>query len=99
VVDRHAIVPNMFSGDQSHPMKYFRYINRSVAPPADWYTDSLPTNVDWGAIACSYDYVLVTKPFQPFRKDFQMTVAAENSSGTVFAIDKRQCSGRLAPAG
>jgi len=105
VVDRGGIVPNMFSGDQRHPMKYFRYVNRGYAPKDDWYTRTMldpplvPLDVDWTAIACSYDFLLVTKPYEPARIHVRTAITAQNSSGALLKIDRPQCLGALPPPG
>jgi hypothetical protein len=91
VVDRGAIIPNMFSGDRGQPMKYFRYIHRAYSPVDSWYTSSSPATIDWNAIACNYDFVLVTQPFEPQRIGVHTTVAAQNSSGALLKVDRRQC--------
>jgi hypothetical protein len=92
VIDRGGVTPYLFSGDQGHPMKYFRYLTRPYAPGRDWYVVEPSASVDWTAIACSYDYMLVTRPFDPQRLRASMITVAENSSGALIAIDKRQCS-------
>jgi hypothetical protein len=81
----------MFSGDRGSPMKYFRYLDRPYAPPNDWYRASPPMEVDWREIACSHEFVLITQPFDAQRIGVSGSIAAQNSSGTLLEIDRRQC--------
>jgi hypothetical protein len=97
VIDRNAIIPDMFSGDRGSPMKYFRYINRAYTPPNDWYTASPPVDIDWHAVACSYEFILITRPFDPQRIRIATTVAAQNSSGALLTIDQQQCRSAVSP--
>jgi hypothetical protein len=90
VTDRKAFVPNLFSGDQGQPMKYFRYRNHPYAPTGDWYSRNLGEQVDWSAIACSYDLLLVMKPYESARFALPFTVIAQNSSAALLAPVKDQ---------
>ena len=62
VIDRQVFFPYLFSGDTGYPMIYFRYVHRPYMPDADWYMRGPPL-VDWRQIACTYQYILVTRPF------------------------------------
>jgi len=82
----------MFSGDQGQPMKYFRYVNRRYAPPDNWYTEASSMPVDWQAIACDYEFLLVLKPFEPSRIGLATKTVAESSSATLLSVDRNLCS-------
>jgi hypothetical protein len=92
VIDRGAYIPYMFSGDQGQPMKYFRYVNRRYAPPDNWYTEASSMPVDWQAIACDYEFLLVLKPFEPSRIGLATKTVAESSSATLLSVDRNLCS-------
>jgi hypothetical protein len=86
VTDRAALEPYLFSGDAGHPMKYFRYRQRPPAPPQRWYNAGIPEPVDWRAIACSYDFLLIDKPYDPARIEVRTSPVAENASAALLAI-------------
>ncbi len=86
VMDRAALNPYLFSGDAGHPMKYFRYRQRPYTPPQRWYNAVIPETVDWRAIACSYDFLLVDKPYNPARIEVQTLPVAGNASAALLAI-------------
>ncbi|HWW19420.1 MAG TPA: hypothetical protein VNZ06_01330 [Steroidobacteraceae bacterium] len=98
VTDRKGIEPYLFSGDQGQPMKYFRYRNHPYAPHNTWYSytpqSGVPAVVDWPRIACSYDYLLVMKPFNLARIELSNTTIAENSSAALLTADTRGCPTR-----
>jgi hypothetical protein len=87
-MDRAAIEPYVFAGDNGNPMKYFRYKDRPYDPPEVWYGDIPRGRVDWDTVARDYDFLMVTKPFDP--AVFQLTTrkVAENSTATLLAIQK-----------
>ncbi len=94
VVDRQAMVPYLFAGDQGQPMKYFRYRNHPYAPHNTWYTFTPPQPVDWPTVGCTYDYLLVMKPFDAARIGLPTKVIAQNSSATLLAPDGMACHGK-----
>ncbi len=96
VVDRHALIPNLFSGDRGQPMKYFRYVRRRYAPRTDWYLDRSPVN--WKSIQCSYEFVLATAPVDLQRIQVAATVVVRNSSGALLRVDGNQCHDALSAA-
>lgn len=96
VMDRDAMVPYMFAGDAGHPMKYFRYRHRLYAPPEHWYTSTTtPVMVAWRPIACSYQYLLMAKPYDARKLSVRTSVRAENGSAALLAIhpEAHQCEG------
>ena len=92
--DRQGIDPYLFAGDQGQPMKYFRYRNHPYAPHNTWYTFTPPQAVDWSAVACTYDFLLVMKPFKAARIGLQTTLIADNSSATLLVPNKGSCQGK-----
>jgi hypothetical protein len=88
VIDRQAWIPYLFSGNTGQPMTYFRYVDRPYTPADDWYMKG-PLLVDWRQIACNYQYILVTRPFDLRRIRVATTPVAETSSAAVLAIDRR----------
>jgi hypothetical protein len=86
VMDRAALEPYLFSGDAGHPMKYFRYSQRPYAPLERWYNAESPVTVDWRAIACSYEFLLVDKPYDPTRIGVPTAPVVENASAALLAI-------------
>jgi hypothetical protein len=72
-------------------MKYFRYIHRPYTPPEDWYVDWPRPRVQWQQVACTYDFILVSKPFQQQRIGVATTTVAENESAALLSTDKGGC--------
>jgi hypothetical protein len=87
-IDRDDVVPYLQTGDTGNPQKYLRYRNRPYAPDALWYGNLPPSPVDWASIACEYQFLLVTKPFNPARLAITTSVAAENNSATLLAVQR-----------
>jgi hypothetical protein len=93
VIDRSAVIPYLFSGNRGNPQTYFRYTRMPYAPPESWYYMPRPpsTDVNWGAVACSYDFLLVMKPFELSRIHILTTPVAENASAALLAVTKHGC--------
>ena len=87
-IDREAVGPYVFAGDNGNPMKYFRYIRRPYDPPLTWYGDVPQGSVDWGAVARDYDFVILTKPYVAQALGLPTRTVAENSSAALVAIAK-----------
>lgn len=87
-MDRAAVEPYVFAGDNGNPMKYFRYLQRPYDPPEIWYGDIPRDPVNWRTVARDYDFLLVTKPFDPAVFQLATRKVAENSSATLLAIEK-----------
>jgi hypothetical protein len=94
VTDRQALVPYLFAGDQGQPMKYFRYRDHPYAPHNTWYTFTPPQPVDWPAVNCAYDFLLVMKPFDAARIGLPTKVIAQNSSAALLAPDRIGCQAK-----
>ena len=87
-MDRAAVEPYVFAGDNGNPMKYFRYNHRPYDPPEVWYGDIPRDPVDWRIVARDYDFLMVTKPFDPSVFQLDTRTVAENSTATLLAIQK-----------
>jgi hypothetical protein len=87
VIDRHALIPYLFSGDNGNPMKYFRYVHRPVAPDELWYRARWDSTVDWAQVARQYQYLLIIKPFDPDRIRIRTRTVAENDAAALLAVE------------
>jgi len=88
VMDRVALIPYLFSGDAGAPvLQYFRYKSRPYAPIERWYSVIDPGAVDWHTVACSYDSLLVGKPYDSKRIFVRNSTVAENSSAALLKVD------------
>jgi hypothetical protein len=98
VIDRGAVIPYLFSGNRGNPQTCFRYNHMPYAPPESWYYVKAPpaTDVDWRAVACSYDFLLVMKPFELRRMRIPTTLVVENPSAALLAVTKRGCTNTAA---
>jgi hypothetical protein len=87
VIDRHALTPYLFSGDNGSPMKYFRYVHRPYAPEELWYPSLKDGRVDWLQVSRVYQYLLITKPFEPERIRISGRTVAENDAAALLAVE------------
>lgn len=87
VIDRHALIPYLFSGDRGHPMKYFHYVHRPAAPDELWYYSRSDSTVDWPRVARVYPYLLIIKPFEADRIRIQTHTVAENDAAALLAVE------------
>jgi hypothetical protein len=87
-MDRAAVEPYVFAGDNGNPMKYFRYNHRPYDPPEVWYGDIPRDPVDWRTVARDYDFLMVTKPFDPEVFQLATRTVADNSAAALLAIEK-----------
>jgi hypothetical protein len=86
VIERHAVIPYLFSGDLGSPMKYFRYAHRPYAPNELWYRASQDSKTDWRQVHDSYQYLLIMKPFGPSRIPLKTRTVAENDAAALLAV-------------
>ncbi len=86
VIERHALIPYLFSGDLGSPMKYFRYAHRPYAPGELWYRARLDSQVDWQQVHESYQYLLIMKPFGPSRIPLKTRTVAENDAAVLLVL-------------
>jgi hypothetical protein len=83
-----ARTPYLFAGGVT---RHFTARDVPPAPPEAWYRRGLG-ELDPGAIACTYRYLLVTKPYEPGRLGVPTAVVAENGTAALLEV-------RLAPCG
>ena len=96
VLDRGALNPYLFSGNFGDPMTYFRYKNLPYAPEFQWYRAQLQGRkqdgeVDWDKIACSYDYILVTMPYEARFIRVPAIEIASNDAAALLAVSREAC--------
>jgi hypothetical protein len=87
-MDRAAVEPYVFAGDNGNPMKYFRYIQRPYDPPEDWYGEIPRPQVDWRRVAQDYDFLIVTQPYDPAVLELPTRTVTANQTATLLAIVK-----------
>ena len=87
VIDRHALIPYLFSGDNGSPMKYFRYVHRPEAPDEIWYPSHQDLTVDWPQVSRQYQYLLISKPFDAGRIRIRTRTVAENDTAALLAVE------------
>jgi hypothetical protein len=87
VIDRHAPIPYLFSGDSGSPMKYFRYVRRPAAPNELWYRSGWDRTVDWPQVARQYQYLLISQPFDAGRIPIKTRTIAENDAAALLAVE------------
>jgi len=87
-MDRAASEPYVFAANNGNPMKYFRYSHPTYDPPEDWYGQLPRPALDWQRVAQDYDFVLVTKPYDPAVLALPTRPLAENSTATLLQIEK-----------
>jgi len=87
-MDRAAVEPYVFAGDNGNPMKYFRYLHRPYDPEETWYGEIPRPPIDWHTVARDYDFVVITKPFNPAVLTLATRTVTENSSAALLAIQK-----------
>jgi hypothetical protein len=95
VIDRGALIPYLFSGNRGTPQTYFRYRHLPYAPPESWYyvPSAGAQGVDWRAVECSYDFLLVMQPFEPRRIRVPTTPVVQNASAALLALQKPNACG------
>ena len=87
-MDRLAVEPYVFAADNGNPMKYFRYARRPYDPPEDWYGEIPRPRIDWSRVARDYDFLLITKPYDPVVLGLPTRPLTENSTATLLEIQK-----------
>jgi hypothetical protein len=87
LIDRGARVPYLQTGDTGNPEKYIRYLQRPYAPTENWYNEPQSPAVDWRRIACEYDFILATEPFDAKRLGgLETKLVTKNASAALFAL-------------
>jgi hypothetical protein len=87
-MDRAAVEPYVFAGDNGNPMKYFRYTHLPYDPPEEWYGEIPRPRIDWRRVAADYDFLLITKPYDPRVLRVPTRPLTQNSTATLLAISK-----------
>jgi hypothetical protein len=87
-MDKAAIEPYVFAAENGNPMKYFRYTLHPYDPPEMWYGQIPRPRLDWQAVARDYDFLLVTKPYDPGVLEVPTKPIADNSAATLLAVVK-----------
>ena len=84
--ERSGYVPYLFSQiSGGGPSGYFRDLSQIYRPPQNWYINQTPP--DWEKITEAYDYVVITKPWNPARIDqTHLELSSENESATVLKV-------------
>ncbi|HTB15100.1 MAG TPA: hypothetical protein VK752_26195 [Bryobacteraceae bacterium] len=91
-VDRQGYTAYLFSKQTgSGPSEYFVDLSPVYRPPQRWYRSD--ADCDWGKVAESYDYVIVSKPWRASRIDLSyLEFYCENSAATVFRVRRATAS-------
>lgn len=87
-IDRAAIEPYVFAAENGNPMKYFRYTRLPYDPPEVWYGAIPRPRLNWQAVARDYDFLLVTKPYEPGVLELPTRIVTDNSTAALLAIVK-----------
>jgi len=83
--DREGYAPYLFNARSfGGPSGYFVDLTSIYQPPPNWYTDSFTP--DWEQIERTYDYLVVTKPWEDGRIDRKLSIVYENDVATVFRV-------------
>jgi hypothetical protein len=103
VTDRSAVSPYLFNRDDGNPQRYFRYRDKPYTPHPQWYRtqlngskstrDPVDAAVDWNRVACTYDFLLVTMPFDAHLIGVPTETVASNDAAALLAVDKQSCRG------
>lgn len=82
---RGAVIPYLYGNGILTTIRYFGYKHRLYAPYVFWYTrkDEAP---DWSRIRDIYEYILITRPFDPARIGVAYTPVFENETGSLLRI-------------
>lgn len=75
-IDARAVVPYTFSGDQSAPMPYFRFVRKPPPHPDQWWYVNDDAPPSWRGLLEGYDYALVQLPVQWSRVPLRGRVVA-----------------------
>jgi putative flippase GtrA len=85
-LDDGGLTPYLFAADLNPPMSYFRYANgRPYAPDGFWYSESTD-NPDWSTIKLTYQYILITNPWNAARVPLRYDIVGENNVATLLKV-------------
>jgi hypothetical protein len=96
LIDRNAVIPSLYSGDNGNPMLYFRYLRRPYVPQKRWWRFPGAANqpspvVDWKRVGCDYDFILAEQPWDRRWLGVETSTIAENSSAMLLSLSKNSC--------
>jgi hypothetical protein len=96
LIDRNAVIPTLYSGDNGNPMLYFRYLHRPYVPRKRWWQFREEANqpspvVDWQRVGCDYDFILAEQPWDRRWLGVETSTIAENSSAMLLRLSKNSC--------
>ena len=88
VYSKGGISPDVFANSNApNQFPYFTYRTPSYSPGPFWYVRELDATVQWDRIAVSYQYMLITKPYDPARiKLVPIRTIFENDSAAVLQL-------------
>ncbi len=82
-----AISPYLFAADSNPPMPYFRYVHREYAPDQFWYEKNIPRlTPDWNKVMQSYQYILITVPWDAARIPVPCTIIERNDVAALLKV-------------
>ncbi len=90
-IDRSALIPYEFAGNNGNTVRYFRYNRLPYFLPEEWYDLEPPPKLLWTAVACDYEYLLVTQPFSFHRFGLRTQVVAQNEAAALLKIERQTC--------
>jgi hypothetical protein len=90
-IDRSGLIPYEFAANNGNTVRYFRYSRLPYSPPEEWYRLEPPPQPLWTAVACDYEYLLVTQPFSFQRFGLRTHVVAQNETAALLRIDRQMC--------
>ena len=87
---RHGLTPYIFSGNnKGEPFTYFNYRNEPYEPFGFWYIRNLDKDVQWDEVQKTYDYIVITKPYDRSRIGLtNLKTYFENPQAVVFQVAK-----------
>ncbi len=98
ILDRDAVIPYLFGVNSGDPMTYFRYKRPRYAPNIQWYREqfqggpeAMNSAVNWNRVACNYDFLLITMPFDAAFIHVPVVKVTSNDAAALLAIDKQAC--------
>jgi len=92
-ISHRGLTPYIFSQNTAGKLfGYFSYVNDMYAPNLFWYIrEDKAHPVDWTKVADTYDYLIITKPYDRDRIGLDvLNQLYENRAAVVFELAKRQ---------
>ena len=86
-VDRAGYTPYVPSANRGGPAGYFSDLSQLYRPDQNWFVNHQAP--DWEKILATYDYVIITKPWQPQSFDLShLQPHFENAAAVVFRVQR-----------